>query len=107
MKIAIVGTGGIGSTFALHLSRAGYDVTVIARGKRLEQLQRDQAIVCVGGVSVSGALDQTTPWNLVLVGPDSDAALAAVGVIERAAQAASLGPINFRTSATQSTSVRK
>ena len=39
MKLAILGTGGIGSTFAFHLARAGHDVTVIARGKRLEQLR--------------------------------------------------------------------
>lgn len=71
MKIAIVGTGAIGSTFAFHLSKAGHAVTVVARGARLEQLQRDQAIVLVSGeraaVSVSPALDATTPWDLVLV----------------------------------------
>jgi len=31
MQIAIIGPGGIGSTFAFRLSRAGHDVTVIAR----------------------------------------------------------------------------
>ena len=85
MNIAIVGTGGIGSTFALYLSRAGHDVTVIARGKRLEQLQRDQAIVTSTGerakVNVSAALDSTTPWDLVLVtvlAPQVDAVLPAI-----------------------------
>ena len=71
MQIAIVGTGAIGSTFAFHLSKAGHAVTVIARGSRLEQLQRDQAIVLVTGeraaVGVSPELDATTPWDLVLV----------------------------------------
>lgn len=71
MQIAIVGTGAIGSTFAFHLSKAGHAVTVVARGARLEQLQRDQSIVLVTGeraaVSVSPVLDAATPWDLVLV----------------------------------------
>ncbi|WP_437678302.1 ketopantoate reductase family protein [Sorangium sp. So ce131] len=71
MKIAIVGPGGIGSTFAFQLSQAGHEVTVVARGKRLEQLQRDEAIVSAAGkraaVRVSAALDTATAWDLVLV----------------------------------------
>jgi 2-dehydropantoate 2-reductase len=71
MKIAIIGLGGIGSTFALQLAQAGHEVTAVARGKRLEQLQRDQAIVSAAGqratVRVSAALDALTPWDLVLV----------------------------------------
>ena len=71
MRIAILGTGPIGSTFALHLARAGHDVTAIARGKRLEQLQADQGIVTVDGeraaVKVSPALDPAVPFDLVLV----------------------------------------
>ncbi|MDC3959617.1 ketopantoate reductase family protein [Polyangium jinanense] len=71
MKIAVLGPGGIGSTFAFELARAGHEVTVVARGKRLEQLQRDRAIVTVAGeraaVSVNATLDTTTEWDLVLV----------------------------------------
>ncbi|WP_437648355.1 ketopantoate reductase family protein [Sorangium sp. So ce362] len=71
MKIAIVGPGGIGSTFAFQLARAGHEVTVVARGKRLDHLQRDQAIVNASGqraeVNVSAALDTTAAWDLVLV----------------------------------------
>lgn len=71
MKIAIYGTGPIGSTFALHLARHGHDVTVIARGKRLEQLQAENAIVTVGGervaVTPSAVLDPTVVFDLVLV----------------------------------------
>ncbi|MDI1475048.1 2-dehydropantoate 2-reductase N-terminal domain-containing protein [Polyangium sp. y55x31] len=71
MKIAVLGPGGIGSTFAFELARAGHDVTVIARGKRLEHLQQDRAIVTASGkraaVHVSAALDTTTEWDLVLV----------------------------------------
>ena len=71
MQIAIVGPGGIGSTVAFQLSQAGHDVTVVARGNRLERLRRDGAIVTVEGkraaVQVSGEVDTTTDWDLVLV----------------------------------------
>ena len=71
MQIGIIGPGGIGSTFAFQLSEAGHDVTVIARGARLEQLRDAGAIVAVDGdraaVRVSGELDTTTNWDLVLV----------------------------------------
>jgi 2-dehydropantoate 2-reductase len=71
MQIAILGAGRIGSTFAWRLGRAGHDVTVIARGKRLEELQRDPAITSVDdervAVKVAAALDPATPYDLVLV----------------------------------------
>jgi 2-dehydropantoate 2-reductase len=71
MNIAIVGPGGIGSTFASQLAQAGHEVTVVARGKRLEQLRQSEAIVSTSGkrasVRVSAALDTTTAWDLVLV----------------------------------------
>ncbi|WP_437335029.1 ketopantoate reductase family protein [Sorangium sp. So ce394] len=71
MKIAIVGAGRIGSTFAFQLARAGHEVTVVARGARLAQLRRDEAIVTAAGeraaVGVSAALDEATAWDLVLV----------------------------------------
>lgn len=71
MQIAILGPGGIGSTFAFRLARAGHDVTVIARGARLAHLEREQAIVTSAGeraaVRVEGALDPAIAWDLVLV----------------------------------------
>jgi 2-dehydropantoate 2-reductase len=71
MQIAIVGTGAIGSVFAYQLARAGHAATVVARGARLEQLQRDHAIVLASGeqaaVQVDAALDASTPYDLVLV----------------------------------------
>lgn len=44
MKILIYGAGVIGSIFAVKLSLSGQDVTVLARGKRLEEI-RDTGIV--------------------------------------------------------------
>jgi 2-dehydropantoate 2-reductase len=71
MKIAIIGAGGIGSTFAVQLARAGHEVSVVARNKRLSQLQQWGGIQTADGsvvrVGVSGALDQAAPWDLVLV----------------------------------------
>ena len=71
LKIAIIGLGGIGSTFAFHLAHAGHNVTAVARGERLLQLQADSAVVMADGrravVRVSAALDETAEWDLVLV----------------------------------------
>ncbi|MCX4090996.1 ketopantoate reductase family protein [Nocardia sp. alder85J] len=71
LRIAVIGPGGIGSTFAFQLSRAGHDVTVVARGARLECLRRDRAIVTTTGehaaVHVAEVLDTTVSWDLVLV----------------------------------------
>jgi 2-dehydropantoate 2-reductase len=74
LRIAVVGLGGIGSTFAFQLARIGHhEVTVVARpgSARLLHLQRDQAIVNVKGeraeVLVADALDEQTPYDLVLV----------------------------------------
>ncbi len=71
MKIAIVGPGAIGSTFAFQLSKAGHEVTVVARGARLAWLEKERAVVKRDGaraqVTVAAKLDETVPWDLVLV----------------------------------------
>jgi 2-dehydropantoate 2-reductase len=74
LRIAIIGVGGIGSTFAFQLARTGHhDVTAIARpgSLRLQQLQRDGGIVNTAGekaiLSVAEKLDEAYPYDLVLV----------------------------------------
>lgn len=74
LRIAIVGVGNIGSTFAFQLAHiGGHDVTVLTRpaSTRLEQLRRDGAIVDVKGVRasvhVTDALDEQTPFDIVIV----------------------------------------
>ena len=74
LRIAVLGVGNIGSTFAFQLARTGgHDVTVVARpgSKRLEQLRRDGAIIDEKGerasVHVADALDEQTPFDLVIV----------------------------------------
>ncbi|WP_284944502.1 ketopantoate reductase family protein [Acidisoma cladoniae] len=74
LRIAVLGAGKIGSTFAFQLARIGHhDVTVIARpgSLRLQQLERDGGIIDVKGeraaMRVASALDEDTPYDLVIV----------------------------------------
>ncbi|WP_158744265.1 ketopantoate reductase family protein [Acidisphaera sp. L21] len=74
LSIAVLGVGKIGSTFAFQLAKTGrHDVTVVARpdSDRLRQLQNDRGIVDVEGdrasVSVAETLDETIPYDLVIV----------------------------------------
>ena len=74
LRIAVLGVGGIGSTFAFQLARVGgHDVTVIARpnSSRLQQLQSDKGIVNVSGeradVRVVDTLDEEIPYDLIIV----------------------------------------
>jgi 2-dehydropantoate 2-reductase len=71
MRVAVIGAGAVGSAFAWQLARAGHHITVVARGRRLDQLRRDGAIVTTTGervpVQVSAALDPTIDFDLVLV----------------------------------------
>jgi 2-dehydropantoate 2-reductase len=74
LRIAVIGVGGIGSTFAFQLARqGGHEVTAIARpgSSRLQQLRRDNAIVDNKGqradVLVAEALDEGIPYDLILV----------------------------------------
>jgi 2-dehydropantoate 2-reductase len=85
-NIAILGAGRIGSAFAYHLARVGHDVTVVARGKRLDELVAARAIVDVSGqrspATIAGALDPTIDFDAVLVtvlAHQLDDALPAIG----------------------------
>ena len=40
-RLLIFGAGVVGSVYALRFAEAGMDVTMLARGKRLEALKRD------------------------------------------------------------------
>ena len=74
IRVAVLGAGKIGSTFASQLARVGgHDVTVIARpgSVRLQQLQRGGEIIDVKGgrasVRVIDTLDEETPYDLLIV----------------------------------------
>lgn len=74
LQIAVLGLGGIGSTFAFQLARTGrHDVTVIARpgSARFKQLDQDRGIVNTksehAAVHVTDTLDECLQYDLVLV----------------------------------------
>lgn len=73
LSIAIIGAGRIGSSFAYQLTRAGHDVTVVARpgSARLAQLKRDGGIVLTTGeraaVTTADHLDTEKAYDLAIV----------------------------------------
>jgi len=74
LNIAVLGVGGIGSTFAFQLAHKGlHKVTAIARpeSSRLRQLQRDHGIVTVKNeraeIDVVDGLDDQIPYDLIIV----------------------------------------
>jgi 2-dehydropantoate 2-reductase len=69
MKIAVVGTGGVGGYFGGLLARAGHEVTFLARGGHLEAIRRSGLLVkssTHGEFTVSPALAEDDPAR---VGP--------------------------------------
>ncbi|MGY8842520.1 MAG: 2-dehydropantoate 2-reductase N-terminal domain-containing protein, partial [Burkholderiales bacterium] len=40
MRIAVIGTGGVGGYFGARLSEAGEDVVFVARGAHLDAMKR-------------------------------------------------------------------
>ena len=51
MRIAVMGTGGVGGYFGAKLALAGNDVTFVARGKHLEAIRRDGLRIEAGPAS--------------------------------------------------------
>ena len=76
MKICVVGAGSIGGLLGVKLALAGEDVTLIARGKHLEAIQRDGLRISYqdGSTQVARDLRATSdmrscgPQDLVLLG---------------------------------------
>jgi 2-dehydropantoate 2-reductase len=59
-RFAIIGAGATGGFLGVHLARAGYPVTVIARGAQLEAIQRSGLMVeCIDGTSISAYPEAT------------------------------------------------
>jgi 2-dehydropantoate 2-reductase len=54
MRVVVLGAGALGSVIGAHLARAGEDVTLIARGKRVARLQEH-------GATITGLVDFTVP----------------------------------------------
>ncbi|KAF2103388.1 NAD(P)-binding protein [Rhizodiscina lignyota] len=76
-KIAIIGAGPVGCAFAVHLVKAGHDVTIVGRGQRLANLEENGGVLAKKSekateitktpVRAVGSLDTAQPWDLVLL----------------------------------------
>ncbi len=74
-RILVYGAGVLGSLYAGRLSQAGFDVTLLARGQRLEDLRRHGLLLLADGaeqpeqipVQVTDRLDPDDAYDLVLV----------------------------------------
>jgi 2-dehydropantoate 2-reductase len=68
MKIAIIGSGGVGGYFGARLAASGQDVTFVARGAHLEAMQKD-------GLKILSALgdlhlpEVKATGNTTIIGP--------------------------------------
>src|SRR5450755_3972266 len=74
MRVAVMGSGGLGGYFGALLARGGTDVTFIARGAHLEAMRRDGLRIDGGPdpfhlheVRVTGDPGQIGPVDLVMV----------------------------------------
>jgi 2-dehydropantoate 2-reductase len=75
--IAIIGAGPVGCAFAVHLVKAGHDVTIVGRGQRLANLVENGGVLTKKSekateisktpVKAVGSLDTTFPWDLILL----------------------------------------
>ncbi len=89
LRVAVIGVGGIGSTFAFQLARYGHEVTAIARpgSARFEQLRRDGGVINVkderADLFVTDRLDEGIPFDLVLVTLPAHQAAAVLTSLQR------------------------
>jgi 2-dehydropantoate 2-reductase len=75
MKIAIIGTGGVGGYFGGKLAKAGYDVTFLARGAHLKAIQQKGLTVksilgdfTIDPVQVTDRIDAIGLTDLIILG---------------------------------------
>ena len=59
MRILVFGAGVIGSLYGALLAEAGYDVSVYARGRRLESLTQDGLLYKRKGKDTEGSGEHT------------------------------------------------
>ena len=75
MRVLVIGAGPLGSLFAARLHQAGHEVSILARGTRLEQLRQHGIVLennetgeqAVTPVNVIDHLDPEDAYGLVLV----------------------------------------
>ncbi|WP_299825015.1 2-dehydropantoate 2-reductase [uncultured Pontibacter sp.] len=68
MKIAIIGTGGVGGFFGAKLAKAGHEVTFLARGRHLQAMQTNG--LSVKSIKGDFKLDKVTATDSIkAIGP--------------------------------------
>jgi 2-dehydropantoate 2-reductase len=89
-RVLVIGVGVIGSVYAGQLAQAGHEVSVMARGRRLHELERGGLrLVRSGGSELRPSvtvLDElpATPFDLVVIAVRRDQAMAAAQQAARA-----------------------
>jgi len=75
MKIAIIGSGGVGGYFGTKLAKAGYDVTFLARGAHLRAIQNKGLVIKsidgdfkLANVNATDKIKEIDPVDLVIIG---------------------------------------
>jgi len=75
MKIAIVGSGGVGGYFGAKLAKAGYDVTFLARGAHLRAIQNKGLVIKsidgdfkLANVNATDKIAEIKSVDLVIIG---------------------------------------
>ena len=74
MKFLVVGAGAIGAYIGARMARAGFDVTLFARGPHLAAMQQNGVQVKSGEGDfhvrprIVGSLDEAGPADVVLLG---------------------------------------
>ena len=75
MRILVYGAGVVGSVFAAHLQEAGLDVTILARGGRLDYIRENGIVLeeingirkTVTGLNIIDQLEMEDAYGLVLM----------------------------------------
>src|ERR1041384_397865 len=90
MKICVYGAGAVGGLMAAWLSRAGHDVSVVARGAQLEAIRRSGLRVRSGGQET--AFQMRAEQDPAALGPQ-DYVLVSVKAQSLADVAQRIGPL--------------
>ncbi len=90
MRIAIIGTGGVGGFFGIRLAEAGNDVAFLARGKHLAAM-REKGLSLIGPKGDTHLTDVTASDSIADLGP-IDVALFCVKLYDTEDVGKELGP---------------
>ncbi|MBB3128172.1 2-dehydropantoate 2-reductase [Paenibacillus rhizosphaerae] len=87
-RLLIFGAGVVGSVYALRFAQSGFDVTLLARGKRLDALQKnglrynDQGMIQQMSIKTIGKLENDDIYDFIFVPVRYDQAETALSAIK-------------------------